>query len=203
MIPSAVGLILFSYPIIRLLFEQGMFTQNATKLVSNLLIFYSIGLPFWGMTALLVRVYYSFKDTITPVIISIITIILQVSLYLLNSKLIGLSGIPLGASIASIFQFVLLYGILFKKLKTLSIKDFIINFSKILAYSLIATFISLIISNYLDKNGFTISKYGQLIQVGVVITVTLFIYFSVLYIRDYKNLRIELERIRGGIDEKS
>ncbi len=202
MIPSAMGLVLFSYPIIRLLFEQGMFTQNATKIVSNLLIFYSIGLPFWGMTALLVRVYYSFKDTITPVIISIITIVLQVSLYLLNSKLIGLSGIPLGASIASIFQFILLYGILFKKLKTLSIKDFIINFLKILAYSLIATFISLIISNYLDRNGFTISKYGQLIQVGVVIVVTLFIYFLVLYIRDYKNLRIELERIRGGIDDK-
>ncbi|MDI6860453.1 MAG: murein biosynthesis integral membrane protein MurJ [Caldisericia bacterium] len=203
MIPSSVGLILFSYPIIRLLFEQGMFTENATKVVSSLLIFYSIGLPFWGMTSLLVRVYYSFKDTITPVIISIITIIIQISLYLLNSKIIGLSGIPLGASLASIFQFILLFGILFKKLKTLSLKEFLINFIKISAYSLIATLISLLISNYLDKNGYTISKYGQLMQVGIVIFVTLLIYFSVLYFKDYKSLKLELDRIRGGIDEKS
>ncbi|MCX8095303.1 MAG: murein biosynthesis integral membrane protein MurJ [Caldisericia bacterium] len=203
MIPSAVGLILFSYPIIRLLFEQGMFTENATRIVSNLLIFYSIGLPFWGMTSLLVRVYYSFKDTITPVIISIITIVIQISLYFLNSRIIGLSGIPLGASIASVIQFILLYGILFKKLKTLSLKSFIIDFSKISIYSLIATLVSFLISNYLDRNGFTVSKYGQLVQVGIVIVVTLFIYFTVLYLRDYKNLKLELERIRGGIDEKS
>lgn len=202
MIPSAVGLILFSYPIVRLLFEQGVFTENATKVVSSLLIYYSIGLPFWGMTSLLVRVYYSFKDTITPVIISILTIILQITLYIINSRLIGLSGIPFGASIASIFQFILLYGILLKKLKTISIKDFIISFSKISIYSLIATLISLLISNYLDKNGFTVSKYGQLIQVGLVIIVTLTIYFSVLYIRDYRNLRVELDKIRGVSDVK-
>jgi len=180
MIPSSIGLILFSYPIIRLLFQQGMFTENSTRVVSNLLIFYSMGLPFWGMTSLLVRVYYSFKDTITPVIISILTIILQVSLYFINSRIIGLSGIPLGASIASIFQFILLYGILFKKLKNLDLKEFIMNFLKITIYSIIATIVSLFISNYLDKNGFTISKYGQLIQVGIVISVTVIIYFVVL-----------------------
>lgn len=203
MIPSAIGLILFSYPIIRLLFQQGMFTEDATRVVSNLLIFYSIGLPFWGMTSLLVRVYYSFKDTITPVIISIITIIIQISLYVLNSKIIGLAGIPLGASLASLLQFILLFGILFKKLKNLSLKEFLINFIKISIYSLISSFISLFISNYLDKNGFTLSKYGQLIQVGIIILVTILIYFSTLYLRDYKNLKLELEKIRGGLDEKS
>ncbi|MBC7194667.1 MAG: murein biosynthesis integral membrane protein MurJ [Caldisericia bacterium] len=203
MIPSAIGLIILSFPIIRLLFQQGMFGESSTRVVSTLLIFYSIGLPFWGMTALLVRVYYSFKDTITPVIISIITIILQISLYMLNSKLIGLSGIPLGASIASIFQFILLFSLLFKKVKTISIKEFIFDFLKITIYTLIATSVSYLISNYFDKNGSTLTKFGQLYQVGISIIVTVLIYFSVLYIRDYKNLKIELERIRGGIDEKS
>jgi len=115
MIPSALGLILLSFPIVRLLFEQGMFGGSSTLVVSNLLIYYSIGIPFWGMTSLLVRVFYSFKDTITPVIISIVTIVIQISLYIINSKLIGLSGIPLGASIASILQFALLYYFLNKK----------------------------------------------------------------------------------------
>ena len=203
MIPSAIGLIILSFPIIRLLFQQGMFGENSTRMVSNLLIFYSIGLPFWGMTALLVRVYYSFKDTMTPVIISIITIVLQISLYLLNSRIIGLSGIPLGASIASIFQFSLLFSLLFKKLKNISLKEFLFDFLKISLYSFIATFISYFISKYFDKNGMTLSKFGQLYQVGISIFVTLLIYFSVLYLRDYKNLKYELERIRGGADEKS
>lgn len=202
MIPSALGLILLSFPIIRLLFQQGQFGGSSTLVVSDLLIFYSVGLPFWGMTSLLVRVFYSFKDTITPVIISIITIITQISLYFLNSKLIGLSGIPLGASIASIFQFLLLYFLLNKKLKNLNVKDFILRFSLITIYSLFATLISFFVSKYFDKNGLTLSKLGQIYQVGIAIVITLVIYFLILFIRDYKEIKLEMERIRGGIDEK-
>jgi len=202
MIPSALGLIVFSFPIIRLLFEQGMFGGSSTSVVSNLLIYYSIGIPFWGMTSLLVRVFYSFKDTITPVIISIVTMVVQISLYIINSKLIGLSGVPLGASIASILQFALLYYFLNKKIKNLNLKEFLLRFSFISIYSIIAVSISFYISKYFDKNGLTLSKMGQIYQVGTAIIVTLIIYFIILYMRDYKEIKLEMERIRGGLDEK-
>lgn len=202
MLPSALGLILLSYPIVRLLFEQGMFSGSSTLIVSNLLIFYSIGLPFWGMTSLFVRVFYSFKDTMTPVIISIITIIIQISLYLLNSRLIGLNGIPLGASIAAVVQFSLLYLFINKKIKSLNTKEFLIRFLTIFAYSIFATLISFFISKYFDKNGFTLSKVGQIYQVGISIIVTLLIYFMILFLKEYKEIKLEIERIRGGINEK-
>jgi len=202
MIPSALGLIVFSFPIIRLLFEQGMFGGSSTSVVSNLLIYYSIGIPFWGMTSLLIRVFYSFKDTITPVIISIVTMVVQISLYIINSKLIGLSGVPLGASIASILQFALLYYFLNKKIKNLNLKEFLLRFSFISIYSIIAVSISFYISKYFDKNGLTLSKMGQIYQVGTAIIVTLIIYFIILYMRDYKEIKLEMERIRGGLDEK-
>lgn len=202
MIPSALGLILLSFPIVRLLFEQGMFGGSSTLVVSNLLIYYSIGIPFWGMTSLLVKVFYSFKDTITPVIISIVTIVIQISLYIINSKLIGLSGIPLGASIASILQFALLYYFLNKKMKNLNLKEFLLKFSFISIYSFFAVIVSYFISKYFDKNGLTLSKMGQIYQVGIAIIVTLIIYFIILYIRDYKEIKLEMERIRGGLDEK-
>jgi len=202
MIPSALGLILLSFPIVRLLFEQGMFGGSSTLVVSNLLIYYSIGIPFWGMTSLLVRVFYSFKDTITPVIISIVTIVIQISLYIINSKLMGLSGIPLGASIASILQFALLYYFLNKKMKNLNLKEFLLRFSFISIYSFFAVTVSYFISKYFDKNGLTLSKMGQIYQVGTAIIVTLIIYFIILFIRDYKEIKLEMERIRGGLDEK-
>ncbi|MGB9749838.1 MAG: murein biosynthesis integral membrane protein MurJ [Caldisericia bacterium] len=203
MIPSSLGLILLSFPIIRVLFQQGMFGGSSTLMVSNLLIFYSIGLPFWGMTSLLVRVFYSFKDTITPVIISIVTIVIQISLYILNSKIIGLSGIPLGASLASILQFVLLYYFLNRRMKNLNLKEFLIRFSLISFYSVIATIVAYFISKYFDKNGLTLSKMGQIYQVGVAIIVTLILYFIILFIRDFKEIKLEMERIRGGFDEKT
>jgi len=30
----------------------------------------------------------------------------------------------------------------------------------------------------------------------------LIIYFIILYMRDYKEIKLEMERIRGGLDEK-
>ncbi len=200
MLPSALGLILLSFPIIRLLFQQGEFTVNSSKTVSMLLSFYSIGLPFWGMTALLNRAFYSFKDTTTPVIISLITIFIQISLYFINSRILGLKGIPLAASIAAIVQFVLLYIFIKKKVTTLSILDFIKRFLYILIYSVIMSSLALYASNYFEKNGFTLTKKGQIIQVFSAIVISILVYFVLIYIRDYKDLKKELKNIRGGID---
>lgn len=200
MLPSALGLILLSFPIIRLLFQQGEFTVNSSKTVSMLLSFYSIGLPFWGMTALLNRTFYSFKDTTTPVIISLITIFIQISLYFINSRIFGLKGIPLAASIAAIVQFILLYIFIKKKVTTLSILDFIKRFLYILIYSVIMSSVALYTSNYFEKNGFALTKKGQIIQVFSAIAVSIVVYLVLIYIRDYKDLKKELKNIRGGID---
>jgi len=62
--------------------------------------------------------------------------------------------------------------------------------------------VSYFISKYFDKNGLTLSKMGQIYQVGTAIIVTLIIYFIILFIRDYKEIKLEMERIRGGLDEK-
>lgn len=126
--------------------------------------------------------------------------VVQISLYIINSKLIGLSGVPLGASIASILQFALLYYFLNKKIKNLNLKEFLLRFSFISIYSIIAVSISFYISKYFDKNGLTLSKMGQIYQVGTAIIVTLIIYFIILYMRDYKEIKLEMERIRGGLD---
>lgn len=200
MLPSALGLMLLSFPITRLLFQQGEFTVNSSKTVSMLLSFYSIGLPFWGMTALLNRAFYSFKDTTTPVIISLIMIFIQISLYFLNSRLLGLKGIPLAASIAAIVQFILLYAFIKKKVFTLSILDFVKRFLYILIYSVIMSSLALYVSNYFEKNGFSLSKKGQIMQVFSAIGISILVYFVLIYLRDYRELKKELNNIRGGIE---
>ncbi len=66
-----------SVPIVILIYGRGSFNQNAIDIVSQLLIAYGIGMPFYLLRDLLVRVFYGIEDSKTPFKISIIAILLN------------------------------------------------------------------------------------------------------------------------------
>jgi len=66
-----------STPIVILIYGRGEFNQNAIDVVSQLLIAYGIGMPFYLLRDLLVRVFYGIEDAKTPFRISTIAILLN------------------------------------------------------------------------------------------------------------------------------
>ena len=66
-----------STPIVVLIYGRGSFNQSAVDVVSQLLIAYGIGMPFYLCRDLLVRVFYGIEDAKTPFRISIISILLN------------------------------------------------------------------------------------------------------------------------------
>ncbi len=66
-----------STPIVTLIYGRGEFNQNAIDIVSQLLIAYGIGMPFYLFRDLLVRVFYGIEDANTPFRISTIAILLN------------------------------------------------------------------------------------------------------------------------------
>jgi len=66
-----------SAPIVILIYGRGSFNQNAVDIVSQILIAYGIGMPFYLLRDLLVRVFYGIEDSKTPFRISIIAIFLN------------------------------------------------------------------------------------------------------------------------------
>ncbi|WP_348662032.1 lipid II flippase MurJ, partial [Croceibacter atlanticus] len=63
-----------STPIVILIYGRGEFNQNAIDIVSQLLIAYGIGMPFYLLRDLLVRVFYGIEDAKIPFRISILAI---------------------------------------------------------------------------------------------------------------------------------
>jgi len=66
-IPISVFFIIYSYPIIEIIFQRGAFNANSTKLTAMPFMIYSIGLVFFAIETILVVFYYSSADTKTPV----------------------------------------------------------------------------------------------------------------------------------------
>jgi putative peptidoglycan lipid II flippase len=85
-IPAAVALVLLGRTIIRVLFEGGEFTSESTELVYAALAFYSVALISQSVLGVVVRAFAAQKDTLTPLIISVFTFMLNVLLALWLSQ---------------------------------------------------------------------------------------------------------------------
>lgn len=80
LIPASIGLLVLAAPIIELLFGWGKFDSSSTLRTALALRYYAPGLIFFGLAKLLVPTFYAHQDTKTPVKLSILTVIVNLTL---------------------------------------------------------------------------------------------------------------------------
>ena len=73
-LPAGVGLLILAGPIVRLLFETGEFTADATQRTAAALICYSFGLFAYSCIKVYAPTFYALGDTRTPVRSSLIAV---------------------------------------------------------------------------------------------------------------------------------
>ncbi len=123
MIPATFCLLFLAEPVVSVILARGAFSAESTALTSAALVYYSVGLLFYGAVKITAPVFYAMKDTKTPVKIAIscmgLNIILNIVLtlaFIRTGIARPLAGLALATSISSIFNFVILRIALRKKL---------------------------------------------------------------------------------------
>lgn len=197
LIPSTIGLILVKKPLISLLFEHGAFISQNTLLTSQALFYYSLGLLAMGEVMVLTRAFYSLQDVLTPLKLSILTLILNALLdYLLISPL-KLGGLALATSLCMIFNVTILFFLLRKRLKRLEGRKIFLSLVKVSFITAImgmAVYFSLkVIPSLLELS----SLASQLAQIGIAITVGMVIFFFLAYLLKLEELKVVLGILRG------
>jgi putative peptidoglycan lipid II flippase len=79
-IPAALGLMVLREPIIRMLFQHGQFVAESTRLTARPLLYYAAGLPALACVKLIVPAFYSAGDTKTPVVVAMISFVINIAL---------------------------------------------------------------------------------------------------------------------------
>jgi putative peptidoglycan lipid II flippase len=122
-IPTTILFIVFSRPIIAVLFQRGEFDAGDTELVASALAFYSVGLVGLSILEIVSRAFYALKDTWTPVLAGGVQLVFMAVLgYWLSVfvfpqiGLLPLGGLALGASVASSLEAVGLLILLRRKM---------------------------------------------------------------------------------------
>ncbi|MEX2228064.1 MAG: murein biosynthesis integral membrane protein MurJ, partial [Dehalococcoidia bacterium] len=115
-VPASVGLIVLAGPSIRLLFERGEFDASSTALVTSALTVFALAIAAHSAIEILSRGFYALSDTRTPVQFAVSAMALNIVLALLLISPFGLRGLAGAASIAAIFESLLLAYVLRRRL---------------------------------------------------------------------------------------
>lgn len=150
-IPISVGSIVLSKPIVRILFERGQFNEQATHMTSIALACYSIGMIAYTLRDILGKIFYSLKDTKTPMINGVLAVILNIILNILLSRSLGYAGLALATSISSIVCVMLLLVKLKKKTGYFGEDKILKTIVKVSIASIGMGFIVRIIYVYMEK----------------------------------------------------
>ena len=97
-VPASIGLWLVGEPVVAVIFESGEFGATSTELVSEALTPFALGLVGYGVTEILTRVFYATRDTRTPVVTGVLTIMLNIILCALFVGSLGHVGLALALS---------------------------------------------------------------------------------------------------------
>ena len=142
MAPTMVMLLLFSLPIIRVLFQRGEFTTYSTGITSLALSFYALGLFSFGGIKILVTAFHALQDTKTPVKIAAVCLGLNAALNFILMIPLGIGGIALASAIAGSIDFLALFYIMNRRLGKFN--------SGLLVYFLKVTFAALLTGIFAD-----------------------------------------------------
>ena len=143
-VPSACGLIVLREPIIRLIYEGGVFTAGDTTMTGLALSGYSLGLVAYAAIKVLSPSFYALEDAKTPMYVSIASVLVHVvaSYTLLNVFMgigvtaerpngLGHVGVALSTSIVATVNFFALTFLMRRKIERINARKILVSFVKI------------------------------------------------------------------------
>jgi putative peptidoglycan lipid II flippase len=179
LLPSAAFLIGAGEAIVAAVYQRGNFTWEDTVNVTRALRAYSVGLVFFGLVRVTAQVFYAFKDTATPVKISILAVAANIILSLVFIKPLGFAGLALATSLSAIINFTFLYRFSHRKVAPPDSFGLFKYSLIIVCASFVAAILAYLISQSILAGRTEIRSSTAVLAVAVAGAVALFVYFSI------------------------
>jgi putative peptidoglycan lipid II flippase len=122
-LPASIGLIVVRYPAVRLMFQQGKFTDSDTHWVTLSTAIYSAAIWAFSLQQILNRAYYALHDTVTPLIWGVMNLVVNtaVEVPLLWTRL-GESGMAVGTLVSFAMQSLIMLWMLDRRVGGLNLR---------------------------------------------------------------------------------
>ena len=122
-VPALVGLIVLAEPIVALIFERGSFLPSDTASTTAALVFYAPGLVGYSAVRIAVPCFYAMRNSLTPTLVSVGAVVLNIVLNLVLVRVMGFRGLALGTSIVALGNALVLLALLHRRLGGLDVRS--------------------------------------------------------------------------------
>ncbi len=197
MIPASAGLLALDEPIVRLLFQRGAFQAKDTIPTAYALAFYALALLPLALRDVFRRVFYAVQDTLTPVILTIGSFLLNIALDLFLVKIMGIGGLALGAALSVMVEAAILYLLLNGKLAGLPGKSFFKLLLKLIAAAVIMGAAAYYCSNLIGLRFDMGTDRGRMLQVGASVMVGFLTYVLAVVVLRVGEIREAIGIVKG------
>jgi putative peptidoglycan lipid II flippase len=197
-IPASMLLLIERAQIVRLILGTGKFDWEDTYLTAQSLGFFSIGLFAQALIPLVARAFYSIQDTKTPVIIGIISVVVNIIASLLLIKPLGIMGLAFAFSIASFVNILLLLVMLRLKVGDLNDSEILISTLKIIFISLVMGAVAYLALNIIAPLVNMRTFWGIFTQAAGTTAASILVYFGLAFVFKLKEIKGIREVIRPG-----
>jgi putative peptidoglycan lipid II flippase len=136
-VPATIGLIALAHPIVALLLQRGHFGAHDTNATAAALIFYAPGLLGYSAVKIASPSFYSLRDARTPVVVSVVAVLTNLTVNLLLVRVMGYRGLALGTALAAMVNAGALLWLLRRRLRGLEERRVAIALAKITVASLL------------------------------------------------------------------
>lgn len=190
-VPISIIILILSSNIVGFLFEGGNFSKEASEKTSSVLFYFSLAILSLGTNPLLYRAFFALHETVKPLLVSIISVIVNIILSISLSRLMGLEGLALANSIAMLVNVILQLYLL----KAYLVKNHFNDFYKFTFKIFFIGIFTFLVSAGLN-NLFTFeSDFIQILLIGSLVLVIFFVLTIFLKVK-------ELEILRSKLSEK-
>ena len=201
--PISVLFIVLRIPIVRLVFGASRFDWQATVLTGMTLSAFSVSLSAQALSQLVTRVFYALFDTSTPVIVGVITILINtiLSIVFVSTYHFPVWSLGISTSIASVINAVVLLALLTKQFGAQSVLRMTVTPLKITIASLLTGIALYIPLKLFDQLVFdTTRTFGLILLTGVSTSIGLIVYLFLVWVLDvseFKSFLLLLSRGRS------
>lgn len=201
-IPSAVGLIVLSRPIVALIFQHGQFDAFDTEQTAVALMFNAVGLTAYSAVRVLAPSFYALKETRIPMLASVISIATNYLVAWLTVEHFGIGhrGLALSISAVAAVNFALLLFFMRRRLNGIEGRSLFVTFAKVLPASALMGAVCWFASHQIEAFLGTKSLLVRLMNVGTSVALGIGLFYvtaSLLKVRELNQMTAVVQRKFG------
>lgn len=200
-IPASAGLILLRLPLVELFYERNEFDAESTRRTIDVIFFYSLGVWAYCGLQVIVRAFYSLKDTKTPMKIGVCMVVANLVMNLSLIWFFNVGGLALATSISAILQLIILFMILKRRLAITLNRGMLLSLFKTCVATTIMAIVCLNVQNLVSTLMADDNIISKLARLFAPLMVSLTAFFAVTYLLKSDELKQMIKRDKAVLPD--